>query len=121
MATRSRSGKRKPHVWRFICKMSLVQRTRLNDFYLILNAIRHEDKRLRRAQRYDFLCNLQRKRFRCETIQFIHTRSKGYVQVHQRRGSVSGHKTETMFYKYVKLSLDEYADNVASAAVDGLF
>lgn len=35
--------------------------------------------------------------------------------------SVSGHKTETMFYKYVRLSLDEYADNVASAAVDGLF
>ncbi len=29
--------------------------------------------------------------------------------------------TETMFYKYVKLSLDEYADSVASAAVDGLF
>jgi len=35
--------------------------------------------------------------------------------------SVSGHKTETMFNKYVKLSLDEYADSVASAAVDGLF
>lgn len=35
--------------------------------------------------------------------------------------SVSGHRTETMFYKYVKLSLDEYADSVASAAVDGLF
>lgn len=35
--------------------------------------------------------------------------------------SVSGHRTETMFYNYVKLSLDEYADNVASAAVDGLF
>ena len=35
--------------------------------------------------------------------------------------SVSIHKTETMFYKYVKLSLDEYADSVASAAVDGLF
>ena len=35
--------------------------------------------------------------------------------------SVSGHKTETQFYKYVKLSLDEYADSVASAAVDGLF
>ena len=35
--------------------------------------------------------------------------------------SVSGHKTETMFYKYLKLSLDEYADSVASAAVDGLF
>ena len=26
-----------------------------------------------------------------------------------------------VFYKYVKLSLDEYADSVASAAVDGLF
>ena len=35
--------------------------------------------------------------------------------------SVSGNKTETMFYRYVKLSLDEYADSVASAAVDGLF
>ena len=35
--------------------------------------------------------------------------------------SVSGHKTEAMFYKYVKLSLDEYADSVASAATDGLF
>lgn len=40
---------RKPHVWRFICKTSLVQRTRLNDFYLILNAIRYEDMRLSRA------------------------------------------------------------------------
>lgn len=40
--------------------------------------------------------------------------------VHQMM-SVSGHKTEAMFYKYVKLSLDEYADNVASAACDGLF
>lgn len=35
--------------------------------------------------------------------------------------SISGHKSETMFYKYVKLSLDEYADNVASVASDGLF
>ncbi|MBR4917888.1 MAG: tyrosine-type recombinase/integrase [Bacteroidales bacterium] len=35
--------------------------------------------------------------------------------------SVSGHKTEAMFFKYVKLSLDEYAESVASAAVDGLF
>jgi hypothetical protein len=26
-----------------------------------------------------------------------------------------------LFYKYVKLSLDEFADSVASAAVDGLF
>lgn len=34
---------------------------------------------------------------------------------------VSGHKTEAMFFKYVKLSLDEYADSVASAATDGLF
>ena len=39
----------------------------------------------------------------------------------QQMMSVSGHKTEMMFYKYVKLSLDEYADSVASAAVDGLF
>ena len=35
--------------------------------------------------------------------------------------SVSGHRTETMFYNYVKLFLDEYADSVAIAAVDGLF
>lgn len=35
--------------------------------------------------------------------------------------SISGHKTEEMFKKYVKLSLDEYADNVASVASDGLF
>ena len=30
-------------------------------------------------------------------------------------------KIAEMFYNYVKLSLDEYADSVASAAVDGLF
>lgn len=35
--------------------------------------------------------------------------------------SVSGHKSESMFFQYVKLSLDEYADSVASAATDGLF
>ena len=35
--------------------------------------------------------------------------------------SISGHKTEMMLYKYVKLSLDEFADNVATAASDGLF
>ena len=35
--------------------------------------------------------------------------------------SISGHKTEAMFNNYVKLSLDEYADNVALAACDGLF
>lgn len=39
----------------------------------------------------------------------------------QQMMSISGHKTESMFYKYVKLSLDEYADNVASVACDGLF
>lgn len=39
----------------------------------------------------------------------------------QQMMSISGHKTENMFNKYVKLSLDEYADNVASAACDGLF
>ena len=33
--------------------------------------------------------------------------------------SVSGHKTEAQFLKYVKLSLDEYADCVASVAADG--
>lgn len=35
--------------------------------------------------------------------------------------SISGHKTEAMFYRYVKLSFDEKADEVASAACDGLF
>lgn len=35
--------------------------------------------------------------------------------------SISDHKTEAMFNNYVKLSLDEYADNVALAACDGLF
>lgn len=34
---------------------------------------------------------------------------------------VSGHKKEKTFYNYIKLSLDEYADNVASASADGLF
>ena len=35
--------------------------------------------------------------------------------------AVSGHKKEAIFNHYVKLSLDEYADSVAIAAVDGLF
>lgn len=39
----------------------------------------------------------------------------------QQMMSISGHRTEAMFYKYVKLSLDEFADNVASVACDGLF
>lgn len=39
----------------------------------------------------------------------------------QQMMSISGHKTEATFYKYVRLSLDEYADNVASVACDGLF
>lgn len=39
----------------------------------------------------------------------------------QQMMSVSGHKTPEMFNRYVKLSLDEVADNVASAACDGLF
>ncbi|MCQ2327698.1 MAG: phage integrase SAM-like domain-containing protein [Bacteroidales bacterium] len=34
---------------------------------------------------------------------------------------VSGHKKEKTFNNYVKLSLDEFADNVASASSDGLF
>lgn len=34
---------------------------------------------------------------------------------------VSGHKKEKTFNNYIKLSLDEYADNVASATDDGLF
>ena len=35
--------------------------------------------------------------------------------------SVSGHSTERSFRRYVKLSLDELADDVAESAVDGLF
>ena len=35
--------------------------------------------------------------------------------------SVSGHKKETTFLKYIRLSLDEKADDVAEAAYDGLF
>lgn len=35
--------------------------------------------------------------------------------------TVSGHKKEETFRKYLRLSLDEKADNVASVAVDGLF
>lgn len=35
--------------------------------------------------------------------------------------SVSGHKKEETFMKYIRLSLDEKADEVASLAVDGLF
>lgn len=34
---------------------------------------------------------------------------------------VSGHKKEKTFNNYVKLSLEEFADNVASASTDGLF
>lgn len=35
--------------------------------------------------------------------------------------SVSGHKKEETFIKYIRLSLDEKADEVANAACDGLF
>ena len=35
--------------------------------------------------------------------------------------SVSGHKKEGTFLKYIRLSLDEKADDVANAASDGLF
>ena len=35
--------------------------------------------------------------------------------------SVSGHKKEETFLKYIRLSLDEKADDVANAAADGLF
>ena len=35
--------------------------------------------------------------------------------------SISGHKKEETFLKYIRLSLDERADDVASAATDGLF
>lgn len=34
---------------------------------------------------------------------------------------VSGHKKEKTFYNYIKLSRDEYADNIASVSSDGLF
>lgn len=39
----------------------------------------------------------------------------------QQMMSVSGHKKEDTFKKYVRLSNDEKADEVARAAVDGLF
>ena len=35
--------------------------------------------------------------------------------------SVSGHKTEKTFNDYIKLGLDEWADNIASSSKDGLF
>ena len=35
--------------------------------------------------------------------------------------SISGHKKETTFLKYIRLSLDEKANDVAEAAYDGLF
>lgn len=35
--------------------------------------------------------------------------------------SVSGHKKESTFREYIKLSADEFADDVASASSDGLF
>ena len=35
--------------------------------------------------------------------------------------SVSGHKKESHFKEYIKLSLDEFADDVSSSSVDGLF
>ena len=35
--------------------------------------------------------------------------------------SVSGHVKEETFLKYVRLSLDERADEVVNAAADGLF
>ena len=35
--------------------------------------------------------------------------------------SVSGHKKESTFKEYIKLSADEFADDVASASSDGLF
>ena len=35
--------------------------------------------------------------------------------------SISGHKKETTFLKYIRLSLDEKADDVANVASDGLF
>lgn len=39
----------------------------------------------------------------------------------QQMMHVSGHKKEKTFLSYIKLSLDEIADNVASASSDGLF
>ena len=35
--------------------------------------------------------------------------------------SVSGHKKESHFREYIKLSLDEFADDVSSSSADGLF
>ena len=35
--------------------------------------------------------------------------------------NISGHKKEETFLKYIRLSLDEKADDVVDAAYDGLF
>ena len=35
--------------------------------------------------------------------------------------SVSGHKDERTFRDYVKLSLDEFAEEVAKSSCDGMF
>ena len=35
--------------------------------------------------------------------------------------SVSGHKKEETFLKYIRLTLDEKADGIAKVASDGLF
>ena len=35
--------------------------------------------------------------------------------------NISGHKKEETFMRYVRLSLDEKADEIANIAADGLF
>lgn len=52
----------------------------------------------------------------CITLMYL---SKSYTTAQMM--TVSGHKKETTFRGYIKLSLDEFADDVASVSVDGLF
>lgn len=52
----------------------------------------------------------------CITLMYL---SKSFTTAQMM--TVSGHKKESTFRGYIKLSLDEYADDVASASADGLF
>lgn len=52
----------------------------------------------------------------CITLMYL---SKSYTTAQMM--TVSGHKRETTFRGYIKLSLDEFADDVASVSMDGLF
>lgn len=52
----------------------------------------------------------------CITLMYL---SKSYTTAQMM--TVSGHKKESTFKGYIKLSLDEFADDVASVSMDGLF